>query len=440
MKDALRKLLSVYRKAGFPGFLKKLRAYLRAELFDRLDPLPLFQLRELRGQLRALFEGKAERVILWRSSFGWASPLFQRPQHIARAFAKSGSLVLYEVSSASDGCRTLRRQEDGLWLCNYRNFTMALLLRSALRRTDKPKLLQLYSTDWRLSASQLERWRRRGCAILYEYVDALSPALSGTGTLPKNVTEKYAYAMSHPEVYVSVTAERLRQDVLARRGAERLIMSTNGVDYAFFQVFDPAFRPDADFQRVLDRGLPLLCYYGAMASWVDYALLRRIGASGRYSVVLFGIRYDESLDRELRGVENVFFLGPRDYTVLKEYARRCDVMLIPFLVDPLTRATSPVKLFEYMALRKPIVTTDLDECRRYRSVLIGRSHEDYLEKLEEALRLRDDEAYLALLDREARANDWSEKARAITDALRAGEAEARRQNAKFTAGSRKADF
>ena len=115
-------------------------------------------------------------------------------------------------------------------------------------------------------------------------------------------------------------------------------------------------------------------------------------------------------------------------------------MLIPFLVDPLTRATSPVKLFEYMALRKPIVTTDLDECRRYRSVLIGRSHEEFLKKLEEALRLRCDEEYLALLDREARENDWSEKARAITDALRAGEAEARRQNVKFTVDSRTADF
>ena len=70
-----------------------------------------------------------------------------------------------------------------------------------------------------------------------------------------------------------------------------------------------------------------------------------------------------------------------------------------------------------MALRKPVVSTDLDECRRYASVLIGRDHAEFMEKVETALTLRNDPAYLAQLDAEARANDWSEKARAIIAGL-----------------------
>ncbi len=40
-----------------------------------------------------------------------------------------------------------------------------------------------------------------------------------------------------------------------------------------------------------------------------------------------------------------------------------------------------------MAMGHPIVTTDMRECRKYKSVLIGKSHEDFIEKLDFALTL-----------------------------------------------------
>ena len=173
-----------------------------------------------------------------------------------------------------------------------------------------------------------------------------------------------------------------------------------------------------NFREILARGRPVLCYYGALAEWIDYELLRQLAASGRYSLVLIGVKYDASFDRELHGVEGLDYLGPRDYPVLKYYAKAADVLILPFQVNEVTRATSPVKLFEYMALRKPIVSTDIDECRACRSVLIGQTRTDFLRKLEQALTLRGDESYLSLLDAEARANDWSEKAGEVVKGLK----------------------
>ena len=74
-----------------------------------------------------------------------------------------------------------------------------------------------------------------------------------------------------------------------------------------------------------------------------------------------------------------------------------------------------------MALQKPIVTTDMNECRKYSSILIGENHEDFLQKLDQAMALRQDPDYLALLDKEARKNDWSYKARAIVNMIRVDE-------------------
>lgn len=421
MREKLTKLRSVLRRDGFRVFCRKLLSWLRAEVFDALSPTALLRPRHYRRLIRQMLAEGGGRVILWRSGFGWQVPLFQRPQHIARALARSGSLVLYEVSRMTDRCTTLRRQEERLWLVNFTNRALSRLLLRELRRDRRPKYVQLYSTDWKLSVRQLERLRAQGFGLIYEYVDAISPALSGTGSIPQNVADKYRYAMRRKDVYVVVTAERLRLDVLSQRGARRLIEAGNGVDYAFFRGGDPDFRPDPAFRRVLERAKPVVCYYGALASWFDYALVREIAAAGRFSVVLFGIKYDDSFDREICGEEGIFFLGVRDYTQLRDYARLCDVLMIPFLINEITRATSPVKLFEYMALHKPIVATDMDECRRCASVLIGRSHAEFLAQLDRALSLRADPAYLALLDREARLNDWSEKASAITDALRRDE-------------------
>ena len=227
--------------------------------------------------------------------------------------------------------------------------------------------------------------------------------------------------MTHEDVYVVVTADLLLKDVLKHRSGARVAFSSNGVDNAFFQHFDENYSFEPEFQKILDLGKPIVCYYGALAKWFDYDLLKKIAATGKYSVVLFGIRYDESYDQNIHGEKNIYFLGPRDYQVLKNYARCADILMIPFQINDITRATSPVKIFEYMALQKPIVTTDMNECRKYGSVLIGHDHEEFLAQLEKALTLRHDTAYLELLTKEAQENDWSRKAAAIIEMLKKDE-------------------
>ena len=66
-----------------------------------------------------------------------------------------------------------------------------------------------------------------------------------------------------------------------------------------------------------------------------------------------------------------------------------------------------------MALKKPIVTTDMNECRKYKSVLIAQTAEDFILKLDNALKLKNNTEYLNKLDKEAKENDWSQKAQAI---------------------------
>ena len=311
MSQKLSKLVNVYKKYGFRGFCRKLYAYVKANYLDKISFVTFFRQKKLRLELREILAGDYDRIVLWRSSFGYNVPLFQRPQHIARNLARERCLVFYEVTTMTDKIKTFRKNEAELYLFNFNNLLLNRLLMQELERVDKPKYIQVYSTDWKLSKQAIENYRARGFGFIYEYIDDLSPELAGTKELPQFITDKYDYAMSHEDVYIVVTAELLRQDVLKHRSGERVAFSSNGVDNAFFRSFDENYRFEPEFQKILDLGKPIVCYYGALAKWFDYELLKKIAATGKYSVVLFGIRYDESYDEHIHGEENIYFLGPR---------------------------------------------------------------------------------------------------------------------------------
>lgn len=422
MKEKISKLVNVYKKYGFIGFIKKLRAYIIANYLDKISFSVIFNKKKYNKIVRDILKNnKYDRIILWRSSFGYNVPLFQRPQHIANNLSNERCLVFYEVTTMTDNIKTIKKYSNNLYLTNFNNIALNKILERELSKINKPKYIQLYSTDWKLSVKNIEDYISNGYKFIYEYIDDLSPELSGTKELPKNIIDKYEYVMEHDDTYVVVTATKLEENVIKRRGKKNLVFSSNGVDYKFFKSIDKKYNFEDKFLEILNNKKPIICYYGALAKWFDYDLIKKIAKTNKYSIVLFGIKYDESFDENMSNVENVYFMGPRDYKVLKNYADKCDVMIIPFKINNITEATSPVKIFEYMALNKPIVITDLKECRNYKSVFLSKSYEEFLDNLDLALKKKNDENYIKLLDKEAKENDWNIKAKLIIKLIKKDE-------------------
>lgn len=422
MRDKISKLKNVYKKYGFIIFCKKLRAYVIANYFDKISFKVFFNQKKYKKIINEILDNNDyARIVVWRSSFGYNVPLFQRPQHIANNLSKNNCLVLYEVTTMTDNVKTIKKLKDNLYLTNFNNIILNKIIMKELSKRKIPKYIQLYSTDWKLTTEDLDNYINNGFKFIYEYIDDISPELAGTKEIPKNIIDKYEYAMNNKNVYVVVTAELLKEDVISKRGDENLIFSNNGVDYAFFETYDKDYKFEDEFNNIITNGKINLCYYGALAKWFDYDLIKEIAKTNKYNIILFGIKYDESYDENISSQENIYFMGPRDYKVLKNYAKKMDILCIPFVINSITKATSPVKVFEYMALNKPIVTTDMNECRKYKSVLIGKNTEDFIKKLEVAYNKRDDKEYIKLLNKEAKENDWSHKAKLIINKIKEDE-------------------
>ncbi|MEG3072228.1 MAG: glycosyltransferase [Candidatus Syntrophopropionicum ammoniitolerans] len=110
---------------------------------------------------------------------------------------------------------------------------------------------------------------------------------------------------------------------------------------------------------------PVVGYVGAISAWFDQEMLAAAAhAHPEWSFVLVGpVDTDVSL---LDSLPNVRLTGHKPYSVLPAYLKGFDVTVIPFKINALTTGVNPVKLYEYLAAGRPIVSSDLPEVRAFR--------------------------------------------------------------------------
>lgn len=276
----------------------------------------------------------------------------------------------------------------------------------------------VHSTDYFVQLEDIRQAQAAGDTILYEYIDDTHPDLWGKPA-SANLLEYHSALLADDRVVCIATAEKLLASVRQMR-THNTALVTNGVDRRDFST-KRSSTPPASIASVLAKGRPLVGYHGALAKWFDYELIHHLCRSRpNIEVVLIGADIDGSLAGSgLTELPNLTFLGPVNYADLPYHSAWFDAAIIPFRLNALTESTSPIKLFEYMALGKPIVATDMPECRKYHSVLIGKSADAFIANIDQALTLRTDSDYLATLNGEAQANTWQAKARTIADLLRA---------------------
>lgn len=340
----------------------------------------------------------AKGVIVFVPSIPWDVPLFQRPHQLALAFERQGWLVFF--------CENIHGAIPEISVEKPNLYRITNIDLGILKALPNPVVFTLvYNTDYLINFMHP--------CVIYEYIDELS-------VFPGNLhdLERIHEHMLRSADIVAATADILYQRVKLKR--EDAILSPNGVDFEFiFSRVDGTQKPPSDMRRFVQQKSPVIGYYGALARWFDYELLA-FAAEARpgYTFLLIGPDYDGSQQQSrIKQLSNVVWLGVKPYTILPGYLKYFDIATIPFILDEITHSTSPLKLFEYMTGQKPIVTTAMNECKKYPVVLIAENKDDYIQKLDEALELRNDPEYLDALLQTARQNTWDVRATQILDQI-----------------------
>lgn len=362
--------------------------------------------------LEKIFENNSNKpVILSLSFIDWNVPLYQRPQHIAIQLAKQGFLYFYHTRNYYDYLNGYEHIGNNMYLTNRFD--------ELLDKIDsKERYIHLYSTNmYEEDDERIKLALKKGFKIIYEYIDEISEKISGQ-KIPKFVLNRHERLLRDEEnVIVIATATKLYNDV-AKYRKKNFKLVTNGVVYEHFNNVKKIV--PKEMEVVVNEKKPIIGYYGALASWFDYKLVKEVAKLRKdWNIVLIGWDYDGSLGKSgLRNIENIHIIPSVPYEILPTYAQWFDVCTIPFVINEVTESTSPVKLFEYMALGKPIVTTAMPECKKYKSVIIAENNAiKFVESIEEGIKDKENKEYLKVLKEEALENTWERKGNILVEML-----------------------
>jgi glycosyltransferase involved in cell wall biosynthesis len=204
---------------------------------------------------------------------------------------------------------------------------------------------------------------------------------------------------AHPGVDTTLIAERDRQlteraDLVfvappALLAAKQAInpntrFSPHGVDVTLFNRAADAATEVPALARDLTH--PVVGYFGSIHAWIDSELIEWLArARPQWTFLLVG---HAAIDiSALRALPNVTLAGAQPYADLPAWAKAFDVAIIPYRRNRQVENANPLKLREYLATGKPIVSVSNPEIDKFaRWVRIAPDREAFLAELDGALR------------------------------------------------------
>ena len=345
----------------------------------------------------------------------------QRPQHLARELARAGHRVYFFTNHFEDSKEpgfTAERIDESLPLYQIK-----------LKVAGAPAIYFAPPTQAAIEqiAAGLEMFR----------------AWSGTSNTWSVVQHAYWYpiaqrmqseclaydCMDHHEGFGNVPQELLQLEDRMMRRADMLI-ATSGWLGEHAEKYNANVRIirnagqysdfcNAPAERYVDaQGRKIIGYYGAIAEWFDVDLIERTAhAFPDHLVLLVGADTAKVGDR-LRALPNVVMTGEVPYAKLPFYLYAFDICLMPFKVIPLTLATHPVKVYEYLGAGRSVVSVDLPEMAQFGDLVrVATGHDAFIEQVRNALMAQpDSDAEIERRKAFAAGQTWAHRVQSLREA------------------------
>jgi glycosyltransferase involved in cell wall biosynthesis len=266
----------------------------------------------------------------------WLIRMFENPRLLVLAYILALPILVFEAA------RQVREADPDLCVVGHPSFITGVVGIIAAKLNRKPVLLD-YPDAWTSLAVETSGLRNSFAIATLRTIESFVARAADRIVVITNSLARYVHAMgaTAPIAVVSNGAELDR------------------------------FRPPVDEQASGDRFRVL--FTGRLESWSgvrEMADLVDAVVSRAGSVVEFHFVGDggaaKAFQRQLavRGLsEYCRFDGFQPYWLMPEIIATCDLALLLFPDTQTTRVSSPVKLFEYMAMGKPVIATNLPGVR-----------------------------------------------------------------------------
>ncbi|MBO9542041.1 hypothetical protein J7643_15755 [bacterium] len=195
----------------------------------------------------------------------------------------------------------------------------------------------------------------------------------------------------------------------------RCILVGNGVELEHFRkVRTEAFALPAELAQ---RPGAWVGFFGAIGDWVDLELVAQAAAAHPdVNFLMIGPVFTDT--SALANSPNVLLTGLKSYEDLLPYLAHIPVWTLPFVQNRLTEAVDPVKIYEYLAAGRRVVSTYLPSLAPFSDALnLAASRHEFLAELKKALEDPGDFSRPADLDVRLEQRSWGHLSRTILSNL-----------------------
>lgn len=195
----------------------------------------------------------------------------------------------------------------------------------------------------------------------------------------------------------------------------KAIYLDHGVDFEAFASAEGDSRRPSDIAAVPG---PIAGYFGALDGHkLDIGFIETVAdLSPGVSFVFIGKVSGELL--RLAEKKNVWLLGQKPYEQIPDYGKCFDVAILPWAQSRWTQAANPIKLKEYLALGKPVVSTSaFSEVQQYRDVVcIADTPEEFSREIVKSI-AQNDPGQVAARRKRVEHASWDSKAGTVLAAV-----------------------
>jgi GT2 family glycosyltransferase/glycosyltransferase involved in cell wall biosynthesis len=343
----------------------------------------------------------------------------QRPQHIAKYLAQNGHRVFYfstTFGNGRSGVEVLEQIEERVLVCQFNMPPPHPVIYEKMPSKAQEKMLIEALGSFMDKAGMRKKvaivdhpfWRSvamtlPGTMVVYDCMDDHGGFSNNADVILQSEVQLFQEAD-----LVITTSATLSEKVSKRRNN---ILIRNAADAEWF-----AQQPDT---LAFSSERPVVGYFGAISEWFDMDLvIKSAEAYPEYDFVLVGSTFLCDT-RKADETDNIHFVGEVSYADLKGYLYAFDVCLIPFKLIELIQCTNPVKLYEYLAAGKPVVTTDMPELRLIKEhVYLSQDSESFIVNIQQAMESKDEREGIASRQAFALGNQWGNRVEQLEESIK----------------------
>ncbi len=190
----------------------------------------------------------------------------------------------------------------------------------------------------------------------------------------KGLRKNYQYCLENADLIYTNSKETAEWFSETRSDATHI---PNGVDSKMFNALEN-FPIPRDMEGISS---PIVGYAGKMQEIFDIDLVEKaISEIPEVNFVFIGQKLNPKWTEKIWKYSNAFYLGDKYYELLPQYLKNFDVCIIPIQVSS-QHGGEPIKLYEYLAMGKPVVTTRVSGSATFADfpqIVIADSSDDFI--------------------------------------------------------------